>query len=158
MFIKRTPSGPRRYVHLIEAFRDASGAPNQRTVATLGRLDQLSTGLNSAISGLLRVTGRKMSVTVQPGVEFERDYGDDWVQAELWNALGFDRLRPVFRGTRHAIDVGALARLMVFNRLCESESKLGELRWLQAVSMPALSPVLIEHQHLLRAMDALVTQ
>jgi hypothetical protein len=27
---------------LVEAFRDASGAPKQRTVATLGRLDQLS--------------------------------------------------------------------------------------------------------------------
>jgi transposase len=39
---------------LVEAFRDASGAPKQRTVAPLGRLDQLSSGLDSVISGLLR--------------------------------------------------------------------------------------------------------
>ncbi|WP_229804674.1 integrase core domain-containing protein [Paludibacterium paludis] len=41
MFIKVTSSGPRRYVQLVEAFRDEAGKPKQRTVATLGRLDQL---------------------------------------------------------------------------------------------------------------------
>ena len=160
MFIKVTSSGPRRYVQLVEAFRDASGAPKQRTVATLGRLDQLSSGLDSVISGLLRVTGREMPVMAQPAIEFEsaRDYGDVWALSELWNTLGFDRLRPVFRRTRHAIDVEALVRVMVFNRLCDPESKLGVLRWLQTVSMPALPPEPIEHQHLLRAMDALVAQ
>ena len=160
MFIKVTSSGPRRYVQLVEAFRDASGAPKQRTVATLGRLDQLSSGLDSVISGLLRVTGREMPVMAQPAVEFEsaRDYGDVWALSELWNTLGFDRLRPVFRRTRHAIDVEALVRVMVFNRLCDPESKLGVLRWLQTVSMPALPSEAIEHQHLLRAMDALVAQ
>jgi hypothetical protein len=102
MFIKVTSSGPRRYVQLVEAFRDASGAPKQRTVATLGRLDQLSSGLDSVISGLLRVTGREMPVTAQSAVEFEsaRDYGDVWELSELWNALGFDRLRPGLIGVR----------------------------------------------------------
>lgn len=158
MFIKVTSSGPRRYVQLVEAFRDASGAPKQRTVATLGRLDQLSSGLESVISGLLRVTGRTMPEIAQPAVEFEsaRDYGDVWALSELWQALGFDRLRPLFRRTRHAIDVEALVRVMVFNRLCNPDSKLGVLRWLQTVSMPGLSAEPIEHQHLLRAMDALV--
>ena len=60
--------------------------------------------------------------------------------------------------TRHAIDVEALVRVMVFNRLCNPDSKLGVLRWLENVSMPALPPEPIEHQHLLRAMDALVAQ
>ena len=80
MFIKVTSSGPRRYVQLVEAFRDASGAPKQRTVATLGRLDQLSSGLESVISGLLRVTGRSLPADAQPAVAFEsaRDYGDVW--------------------------------------------------------------------------------
>ena len=35
----------------------------------------------------------------------------------------------VFRRTRHAIDVEALIRVMVLNRLCDPESKLGVLRW-----------------------------
>ena len=160
MFIKVTSSGPRRYVQLVEAFRDASGAPKQRTVATLGRLDQLSSGLESVISGLLRVTGRSLPADAQPAVEFEsaRDYGDIWALSELWKALGFERLRTVFRRTRHTIDVEALVRVMVFNRLCNPDSKLGVLRWLENVSMPALPPEPIEHQHLLRAMDALVAQ
>ena len=109
MFIKVTSSGTRRYVQLVEAFRDESGAPKQRTVATLGRLDQLSSGLDSVISGLLRVTGRSLPAAAAPApvVEFEsaRDYGDVWALTELWNSLGFDRLRTVFRRTRHSIDV-----------------------------------------------------
>jgi hypothetical protein len=161
MFIKVTASGSRRYVQLVEAFRDESGAPKQRTVATLGRLDQLSTGLESVISGLLRVTGRSLPAAAEPVVEFEsaRDYGDVWALTELWNSLGFDCLRTVFRRTRHSIDVETLLRVMVFNRLCNPDSKLGVLRWLETVSLPGLaghSP--IEHQHLLRAMDALVAQ
>lgn len=76
----------------------------------------------------------------------------------MWQALGFDRLRPLFRRSHHAIDVEALVRVMVFNRLCNPDSKLGVLRWLETVSMPGLSAEPMEHQHLLRAMDALVAQ
>ncbi len=70
--------------------------------------------------------------------------------------MGFSRLRRVFARTRHAIDVEALLRVMVFNRLCDPDSKLGVLRWLETVSLPGFSVEAIEHQHLLRAMDALV--
>ena len=41
MFVKLTKSGPRSYVQLVEAYRDDAGRPKQRTVATLGRLDQM---------------------------------------------------------------------------------------------------------------------
>lgn len=153
MFIKVTSSGARRYVQLVEAYRDPSGAPKQRTVATLGRLDQLNSGLESVISGLLRVTGRSLPAVAQPAVEFEsaRDYGDVWALTELWNSLGFNGLRTLFRRTRHAIDVEALLRVMVFNRLCNPDSKLGVLRWLETVSLPGLGQEPVEHQHLLRA-------
>ncbi len=63
--------------------------------------------------------------------------------------------RRVFRGTRHQIDVEALVRVMVFNRLCDPESKLGVLRWLETVALPE-RPADISHQHLLRGMDALM--
>ena len=58
MFIKVTRSGERRYVQLVEAYRDDDGRPKQRTVATPGRLDQLDSQVESVISGLLRVTGK----------------------------------------------------------------------------------------------------
>ncbi len=41
----------------------------------------------------------------------------------------------MFKKTRHSIDVEALIRVMVFNRLCDPESKLGVLRWLETVAM-----------------------
>ena len=159
MFIKVTNSGPRRYVQLVEAYRDEQGRPKQRTVATLGRLDQLSSGLESVISGLLRVTGKALPEPASaPTVTFEtaRAYGDVWALTELWNDLGFDQLRKVFRRTRHSIDVEVLIRVMVLNRLCDPDSKLGVLRWLETVSLPGVLMESIEHQHLLRAMDALV--
>jgi transposase len=162
MLVKVTKSGPRRYVQLVEAYRDLHGAPKQRTVATLGRLDQLNdSALDSVIAGLLRVTGRTAPQPVAPPkIEFEsaREFGNVWALTELWNSLGFDRLRPLFRRTRHAIDVEALVRVMVFNRLCDPDSKLDVLRWLDTVCMPELDGLEVEHQHLLRAMDALVDQ
>ena len=159
MFVKLTHSGPRSYVQLVEAYRDDTGRPKQRTVATLGRLDQLDAGLDSVISGLLRVTGKSAPATAPaPTINFEsaRDFGDVWALTELWNSLGFDRLKRVFRRTRHAIDVEALVRVMVLNRLCDPESKLGVLRWVQTVTLPGAFDGAIEHQHLLRAMDAMV--
>jgi len=159
VFIKLTRRGPNEYVQLVEAYRDAAGRPKQRTVASLGRLDQINTELNSVISGLLRVTGQTpVAPPPAPTVSFEaaRDFGDVWTLTELWNSLGFDRLRQVFRRTRHAIDVEALIRVMVLNRLCDPDSKLGVLRWLQTVTLPGVTLESIDHQHLLRAMDALV--
>jgi transposase len=162
VFIKLTRRGSNRYVHLVEAYRDAAGKPKQRTVANLGRLDQLNTELNSVIAGLQRVTGQTPTAPVAPVVpptlsfDAARDFGDVWTLTELWNALGFDGLRKVFCHTRHSIDVEALIRVMVFNRLCDPDSKLGVLRWLETVALPDTSLQAIDHQHLLRAMDALV--
>lgn len=159
MFIKVTSSGPRRYVQLVEAYRGDDGRPKQRTVATLGRLDQLNSELESVISGLLRVTGKSSPASAAtPTVSFEsaRDYGDVWTLTELWNSLGFDQLRRIFRRTRHTIEVEALLRVMVLNRLCDPDSKLGVMRWLETVSLPGLNLDAVEHQHLLRTMDALV--
>ena len=89
MFLKFTESKVRRYVQLVEAFRDDTGHPRQRTVATLGRLEPPT-------------------------------------------------------------------RAMVFNRLCDADSKLGVLRWLKTVSMPGLQAEDLTHEQLLSAMDALM--
>lgn len=157
MFLKITRSGPRQYLQLVEAFRDDAGKAKHRTLVTLGRLDQLTDSLDSVISGLLKVTGRPDFLNAPlPAVEFEsaRALGNVWALNELWESLGFGELRRVFRKTRHSIDVEALIRVMVFNRLCDPESKLGVLRWLDTVAMPGVEVESITHQHLLRSMDA----
>lgn len=159
MFLKITRSGPRQYLQLVEAFRDDAGKAKHRTLVTLGRLDQLTDSLDAVISGLLKVTGRPDVLNAPlPPVEFEsaRALGNVWALNELWETLGFGELRRVFRKTRHSIDVEALLRVMVFNRLCDPESKLGVLRWLETVAMPGIETESITHQHLLRSMDALM--
>lgn len=159
MYLKITRSGPRQYLQLVEAFRDEAGKSRHRTLVTLGRLDQLTDSLDSVISGLLKVTGRPDFLNPPPTpVEFEsaRALGNVWALNELWETLGFGELRRVFRKTRHSIDVEALIRIMVFNRLCDPESKLGMLRWLETVAMPDIDTDSITHQHLLRSMDALM--
>ena len=159
MFLKITRSGPRQYLQLVEAFRDDAGKAKHRTLVTLGRLDQLTESLDSVISGLLKVTGRPDFLNApSPDVEFEsaRALGNVWALNELWDSLGFGELRRVFKKTRHSIDIEALIRVMVFNRLCDPESKLGVLRWLDTVAMPDVEVESITHQHLLRSMDALV--
>ena len=159
MFLKITRSGPRQYLQLVEAFRDDAGKAKHRTLVTLGRLDQLTDSLDAVISGLLKVTGRPDVLNAAlPAVEFEsaRALGHVWALNELWETLGFGELRRVFRKTRHSIDVEALIRVMVFNRLCDPESKLGVLRWLETVAMPGIEAESITHQHLLRSMDALM--
>lgn len=160
MFVKVTRSGPRRYVQLVESYRDEDGRVRKRTVANLGRLEKLSGGaLQSVIRGLARLSGSEdlPEPCAAPALSFEpaRALGDVWTLTELWNELGLSELRRVFRRTRHRIDVEALVRVMVLNRLCDPESKLGVLRWLETVALPGLGDLTVTHQQLLRAMDAL---
>ena len=56
--------------------------------------------------------------------ESTRTLGEVWALAELWTGLGLLALRGIFAKTRRRIDVEALLRLMVFNRLCDPDSKL----------------------------------
>jgi transposase len=160
MFVKITASGKRRYVQLVESYRDEAGRVKKRTVATLGRLEQLGGELDSVISGLLKVTGREPlgDAPSTPSISFEsaRALGDVWMLTELWKELGFGELRRVFRKTRHTTDVEALIRVMVLNRLCDPDSKLGVLRWLETVALPEVDLAEITHQQLLRSMDALM--
>ena len=158
MFVKVTSSGSRRYLQLVEAYRDEHGKPKQRTVATLGRLDQIDGQLDQVIAGLARATGKPIAINAPPTIVFEsaRAFGDIWALTALWNELGFDQLQHVFRHTHHEIDVEALLRIMVFNRLCDPESKLGVLRWLETVTLPGLTLKAVSHHHLLRTMDTLL--
>lgn len=162
MHLKITTSGGRRYAQLVESYRDENGKVKKRTVATLGRAEDLTDSVDSVINGLLKLSGRTPLTTAAeaPTVTFEsaRALGDVWTLTELWKSLGFTELKRVFRRTRHAIDVEALIRVMVFNRLCDPESKLGALRWLETVALPEVDAKAITHQHLLRSMDALMDQ
>ncbi len=158
MFIKPTRSGGHTYLQLVESYRNEQGQSRQRTIATLGRLDQSGGGVDSLLGGLLRAKGLPASMAQAPQVSFESALalGDVWALDQLWKELGFDRLAAVFRKARYATPIEHALRVMVFNRLCDPESKLGVLRWLQTVSLPEVDAASLTHQHLLRSMDALM--
>ena len=157
MFIKVTQSGQRRYAQLVESFRNEQGKPRQRTVCTLGRLEA-GGEVDTLIAALQRARGISPGArALLDGLRFtdSRHAGDVWALSELWRSLGFDDLATSWRHSKTEVDVLSCLRLMVFNRLCDPGSKLGVLRWLETVALPAGSAVVCEHQHLLRAMDVL---
>ena len=158
MFTKLTKSGGRTYVQLVESYRDELSRPRQRTVCTLGRLDEVGGQVDSLLKGLLRAKGMPAAMAEPPQISFESALalGDVWALDQLWRELGFDTLAGVFRRARYTTPVEHAVRVMVFNRLCDADSKLGVLRWLQTVSMPGIDTDSLTHQHLLRSMDALM--
>jgi len=157
MYAKITKSGGRQYVQLVEGYRTETGKVRHRVVANLGRLEELSPQkLDPLINGLNRVLGRTENTAFAVEVESAKAYGNVFALHELWKDLGFDRaLSRALRSGRREIKAEALVRAMVFNRLCNPTSKLGCLRWLDTVAMPDM-PAKVTHQHLLRAMDALM--
>jgi len=156
MFIKVTQSGGRRYAQLVESFRNEEGKPRQRTVCTLGRL-QAGGEVDTLIASLQRARGISPAAGALQGLRFtdSRHAGDIWALSELWRSLGFDDLATSWHRSKTEVDVLSCLRLMVFNRLCDPGSKLGVLRWLETVALPAGCHGVSEHQHLLRAMDVL---
>lgn len=158
MFVKITQSGPRRYVQLVEAYRDSEGRPRQKTIATLGRLDQIDGELDALIHGLLRATGRDPAAAAEPAFDPARSLGDTWALTLLWRELRLDSLARLFRREHPEVPVEALLRVMVFNRLCDPESKLGVLRWLETAIVPGVAAATVTHSRLLRAMDALMDE
>lgn len=159
MFVKITTSGSRQYVKLVESFRDERGTPRQRVVATLGRVEAVRAGENNAlINGLLRAAGHPTMDEGTGEIAFApaRSVGDTWMLTALWKELGFaEAFRRVLR-PRRQFDAERLLRVMVFNRLCDPESKLGIARWLEGTRVPEVAPETVTHQRLLRTMDTLV--
>ena len=71
MFTKLTKSGGHTYVQLVESFRDENGRPRQRTVSTLGRLDEVGGQVDALLKGLLRAKGMPAAMAEPPRVRHE---------------------------------------------------------------------------------------
>jgi len=159
MFVRASRSGNHVYLRLLEGYRDEQGRTRHRQVAQLGRADKIGDeDVQRVISGLLRHTGADASFLLDQEPEFEpsRELGAPWVLTELWRELGLDEgLRRALRHGARQVDPEPLVRTMVLNRLCDPESKLGVLRWLERVVVPGVDTESITHQQLLRAMDAI---
>ncbi|MFN7835294.1 MAG: hypothetical protein ACK5NY_05820 [Burkholderiaceae bacterium] len=78
-----------------------------------------------------------------------------WALDCFWAELGFERIEKTFDQQASTTDYQQIIKAMVFNRLCEPDSKLGVLRWLQTVAIPGLDEQTVTHQRRLRTMDVL---
>jgi len=158
VFVKLTRVKGHSYAQVVESFRDAEGRPRQRNLLTLGRVDENGGQVDNLLQSLLKARGLGPHDTATPQVRFESALalGDVWALDQLWRELGFDALAGVFRRARYTTAIEHAIRVMVFNRLCDPDSKLGVLRWLHTVSMPGIDAAKLTHQQLLRSMDALM--
>lgn len=160
MFIRSSRSQGRTYLRLVEGYRDANGTSRQRQIAQLGRADELTEDkVQSIIRGLKRHTGLPLVDGDSAHFEPSRSLGAPWLLTEIWRSLGLDEgLQRVLRSSYRQFDLEGVIRAMVFNRLCDPQSKLGVLRWLERVHLPGVDQRSINHNQLLRAMDALIDQ
>ena len=158
MFVKLARARGHTYAQIVQSYRDANGQPRQRNLLTLGRVDENNGQIDKMLQTLLKARGLGGVDTATPQVQFESALalGDVWALDQLWRETGFDCLAGVFRRARFSTAVEQAIRVMVFNRLCDADSKLGVLRWLQTVSMPQVDVQALTHQHLLRSLDALM--
>ena len=66
MFLRRTRSGPREYLQLVESYRTPAGV-RQRVLFSFGRIDQLSAEqIDTLVRGLQRVGGDESTAPPPP--------------------------------------------------------------------------------------------
>jgi hypothetical protein len=127
MYTRITTSGGRSYFQLVEGHHDEDGKVRIKVVANLERLDKITPGrLAPLVNGLNRPVGRLENTARELTHDPARVFGDVFALHELLEGLGFDRtLARTLRSGKRQLDVEALVSAMVFNRLCEPDSKLG---------------------------------
>lgn len=156
MYIRTSKSGPRTYVRLAETYRDENGKVKQRHLANLGRVEQFEKQGHELVNSINRLLGGDVESPKETEFEAARALGDSWALQSVWDSLNLTRvLGKALSSNRRQFDVVDALRVMVFNRLCDPQSKLGTLRWLEEAAVPGISPNSLSHQQLLRAMDTL---
>lgn len=159
MYIRVSQSGPRRYLRLVESVREGKSV-KQKHIANLGNVNDFNREkVEAMVTSLRKVTGHSIPEPGEPEFLAAKSIGGTWVLNSLWRELGLSRaLKAAFRSNRRSVDVEAMLRVMIFNRLCDPDSKLGALRWLEEAAIPGIDAEAVSHQQLLRAMDALESQ
>ena len=148
------------YLQLCEAYRNDKGQPRTRVLANFGRIDHLDRAkVDSVINGLLKYSsfpeGPRVSELDHGRV---MDYGDILTVVHLWARLKIsEAIAAHLKDVKAEFDVAGMIQVMVLNRISDPLSKLGVLRWLQTVYIPELKSGSVQYQHLLRAMDYLLS-
>jgi len=139
---------------IVEAYRE-DGKPKHRTIANLGRLDQLveSGQLDSLVEKLARFSQRLrvVSASREPDIDAcdTKLWGPALVFGRLWERQGVGEIvAELAAGRRFGFDVERVAFAMALQRLCAPGSDLQGSAWVRRVEAPGFEA--IELQHLYR--------
>lgn len=156
MFFRVKPSGPRRYLQIVENFWDR-GHTRQRVLCTLGRLDQLqqSGQLDSLLASGARFAEKVLLLTAldngQVPVVTTRRIGPPLIFERLWHDIGCrDVLRELLDGRRFEFNVERAVFLTVLHRLCATGSDRAADRWKRDYALDGAGD--LQLHHLYRAM------
>jgi hypothetical protein len=156
MFFRVKPSGPRRYLQLVENFWDR-GRTRQRVLCTLGRLDHLqeSGQLDALLTSGARFADKVLLLTAHlngevPVVNTRRS-GTPLIFERLWHETGCrDVLRELLDGRRFEFALERALFLTVLHRLCATGSDRAADRWKRDYAVDGADE--LQLHHLYRAM------
>jgi len=159
MFVRVKPSGPRKYLQIVENYRE-EGKVKQQVIANLGRLDILQqTGqLDAIISGLARYSEHLAVIDAtkrgQSPVTWDKEWGPALVFERLWNLLGLvEIIASLKRSHRYEFDVERATFAVVLQRLICPGSDLEGSKWIEDTLASGFDG--LQLQHLYRSMDFL---
>jgi hypothetical protein len=135
MFFRVKPSGPRRYLQLVENFWD-QGRTKQRVLATLGRLEELqdSGQLDALLASGSRLAQKVLVLSAmqrgQTPVVSARRLGPALIFERLWQETGCQAvLQDLLGDRRFEFAVERAVFLTVLHRLCAAGSDRACQRW-----------------------------
>jgi hypothetical protein len=156
MFFRVKPSGPRRYLQLVENFWDG-GRTKQRVLCTLGRLDHLqhSGQLDALLVSGARFAEKLLLLTAhqdgQAAVVTTRRIGPPLIFERLWQQTGGrDVLRELLAERRFEFPLERAVFLTVLHRLCATGSDRAADRWKRDYALAGADG--LQLHHLYRAM------
>jgi hypothetical protein len=156
MFFRVKPSGPRRYLQLVENFWD-QGRSRQRVLCTLGRLDHLqdSGQLDALLTSGARFAQKVLLLTAQQQgqlpVVTTRRLGTPLIFERLWHELGCrDVLRALLADRHFEFAADRAVFLTVLHRLCATGSDRAADRWKRDYALDSAND--LQLHHLYRAM------
>lgn len=153
MFFRVKPSGPYRYLQLVENHRDGYRTV-QRVLFTVGRLDKLTA--TGSVDSLLRSLARfGQTVRLMETGDLEkgpsRQLGPDLVFGRLWQTTGVQQtLNDLLQDRSFEFPVERAIYLTVLHRLFTSGSDRAAHYWRRDVVIPGAQD--LQLHHLYRAM------
>lgn len=156
MFIRVKPSGPRKYLQIVES-RWEKGKVRQKVIATLGRLDKLTE--SGTLDSLLR-SGMRFSEKLAIIDSYEKGeipstgdakIGPPMVFGRLWKEMGIRSVIEMLLAERKfQFPVERAIFLTVLHRLSASGSDRAAEKWMESYQIEGVEG--IDLHHLYRAM------